>query len=124
MPQTLVTVPCLEGKVVLGTEGFLEKEGLVWSLKGKGSTKIIPMSLSLQVTLVFCPWQICSTVGGRRLVAELLQGVLAAPAASISERRGRERCTDEAPHCSYLQELENTAAHRSAWHKITHSLLE
>lgn len=124
MPQTLVTVPCLEGKVVLGTERFLEKEGLVWSLKGKGSTKIIPMSLSLQVTLVFSPWQICGTVGVRRLVAELLQGVLAAPAASISERRGRERCTDEAPHCSYLQELENTAAHRSAWHKITHSLLE
>lgn len=91
MPQTLVTVPCLEGKVVLGTEGFLEKEGLVWSLKGKGSTKIIPMSLSLQVTLVFSPWQICGTVGGRRLVAELQQGVLAAPAASISERRGERK---------------------------------
>lgn len=124
MPQTLVTVLCLEGKVVLGTERFLEKEGLVWSLKGKGSTKIIPMSLSLQVTLVFSPWQICGTVGVRRLVAELQQGVLAAPAASISERRGRERYTDEAPHCSYLQELENAAAHRSAWHKISHSLLE
>lgn len=77
--------------MVLGTEGFLEKEGLVWSLKGKGSTKIIPMSLSLQVTLVFSPWQICGTVGVRRLVAELLQGVLAAPAASISERRGERK---------------------------------